>query len=314
METVSPFRITLALFDGFSNMVLASALEPLRAANDLSGRPLFAWRLASVTGGPALSSSGLPVAADCALSAIGATDALIVVAGYGMRAAATRPVLSAIRRAARRAGLVAGHDTGAWLLAEAGLLDGCRATLHWMEQVEFQERFATVELAPGLYVQDGNRVTTGTAAGAMSLALDLIGQRAGKALRLDVGHMFDDAFRDGAGDGQLSRDAFAGPVGRAVLLMHKTLEAPLPLAEIAAHAAVSERTLERLFRRALGLSAGQYYRNLRLSRAQFLARNGGLTLAEIAVRTGFSSAPTLARAYRSHFGTPVGTGRRGGGA
>lgn len=292
-------------------MVLASAIEPLRAANNLSGKPLFSWRLVTMDAAPAVSSSGLSLLPDGTLAKIDAFDALVVVAGYRVREYSNRPVLGAIRRAARGATLLAGHDTGAWILAEAGLLDGYQATLHWMEQASFQEEFPQINMTPRLYVQDGNRVTTGTAEGTMAFSLDLIGQRGGEALRLDVRNMFDDVQRgDKAEPAEMRPGTFAGPLGRAVLLMHQNMENPLSIPQIARQSAMSQRTLERMFQRLLGTSAGDYYRNLRLARAQFIASTGTLRLAEIAIRTGFSSAATLARAFQKQYGLSLGEARK----
>ncbi|WP_189412641.1 GlxA family transcriptional regulator [Neogemmobacter tilapiae] len=311
MSPVFPFRLCFLLFDGYSNMVLASAIEPLRAANNLSGKAQFSWRLVTMDAAPAVSSSGLSLLPDGTLAKIDDFDALVVVAGYRVREYANRRVLGAIRRATRGVTLLAGHDTGAWILAEAGLLDGYQATLHWMEQTSFQEEFPQVEMMPRLYVQDGNRVTTGTAEGTMAFSLDLISQRGGEALSLDVRNMFDDVMRgDMVEPAETRPGTFAGPLGRAVLLMHQNMENPLSIPQVARQSAMSQRTLERMFQHLLGTSAGDYYRNLRLARAQFLASTGALRLAEIAIRTGFSSAATLARAFQRQYGMSLGEARK----
>lgn len=300
--TPAPLSLTFLLFDGFSNMVLASAIEPLRAACDLSGRALFRWRIATPAGGEAVSSSHLRLRADPAATG---GDGLVVVAGYGVRAHVGRAAMQAIRREGRGARLIAGLDTGAWLLAAAGLLDGRRATIHWMEREGFAEAFPAVEAVAAPHVADGPVVTCGSAEGVLDWSLQLIGRQGGAALRFDVATMFGRA----SGPAQATGTALPAPLQRAVAAMRRTAETPVPLSAIAAGAGVSPRTLDRLFAASLGLPAGQYYRNLRLARARALATETRLGLAEIAARTGFSSPATLARAYRARYGETVGVSR-----
>lgn len=312
MTPISPFHLSFVLFDGFSNMVLASAIEPLRAARDLSGRRVFSWQTATLAGAPALSSSRLSVGVDMALDAIGATDALVLVAGYGARDQMRREVLQAILRKARGLPMVAGLDNGAWLLAGAGLLTGRRATAHWMEAGALAEAFPEIEVIDAPFVTDGNVTTCGGAEGVLAWTLDLIGRRTNEALRYDVAHMFGRAGSRPVTPGAAMVDRALPPaMQRAITAMRQTAEAPLPLPRIAEAAAVSVRTLDRMFTARLGMSAGGYYRLIRLSHARALAVETPLTLAEIAARTGFSSAATLARAYRAHFGQTPGQSRRG---
>tara|TARA_R110002020_G_scaffold176756_27_gene369342 strand:+ start:2844 stop:3839 length:996 start_codon:yes stop_codon:yes gene_type:complete len=302
------FQITFLLFDGFSNMVLANAVEPLRAACDLSGRPLVAWRVATLDGQPARSSSGLLLQAETTLEAAGAADVLVVVAGYGARdQAGSAAVRAAVSTAARRADSVIGLDMGAWIMASAGLLHGRRATVHWYELDAFAEAFLDVEVVAGSHVIDRDRQSAGSATSAMELMLELIRDRAGDALAYDVSTLFiyDTAEARRADSGTLSPR-----LGRAVRRMLKFLEEPEPLAEIAAHAGVSLRSLDRMFDRELGVTAGQYYRGLRLGHAQGLAAETSMPVHEIAARSGFSSAATLSRAFRAHFGRTITDVRR----
>ncbi|WPY96440.1 helix-turn-helix domain-containing protein (plasmid) [Limimaricola variabilis] len=308
--TTMTFRIVFLPFDGFSNMVLASAIEPLRAACDLSGRPLFNWCVATPGGEAVSSSSGLRLAAEIELSEIGQCDALVLIAGYGAREAAARPeLLPAIRAAARRSRTVTGLDMGAWIMAAAGLLEGYRATVHWHEMEAFAEEFAGVEAVAESYVTDGDRQSAGSATSAMELTLEAIRWLGGDALAYDVRTLFvhDDIERRRAESGALSPQ-----LGRAVRFMLDAIEEPRSLVEVAAHAAVSLRTLDRLCRRELGTSAGVYYRALRLTRAQNLLTETGLPLREIALRCGFASASTLSRAYSQQFGRSLSATRRMG--
>lgn len=309
MPSNRPFEITFLLFDGFSNMVLASAIEPLRAACDLSGQQLFTWQVATLEGRHARGSSGLQLQADVILEASGPVDALVVVAGYGAREEVDAPAVRvAVRAAARQADSVIGLDMGAWIMATAGLLYARRATVHWHELDAFAEGFTDVKVVAGSHVIDRDRQSAGSATSAMELMLELIRDRAGDALAYDVSTLF---IYDTAEARQAESGTLSPRLGRAVRQMLKFIEEPKPLSAVATHAGVSLRSLDRMFHRELGVSAGQYYRRLRLNRAQGLAQETSMPVREIAVRCGFCSAATLSRAFRSYFGRTITEMRHG---
>ena len=308
MSPNSPIRITFLLFDGFSNMVLANAVEPLRAACDLSGRALFDWQIVTTSGAPARSSSGLVMQAEEALADAGPAEALVLVAGYGARDQAGDPATrAAIREAARLVQTVVGLDMGAWLMAAAGLLSGRRATVHWQEIDAFAEEFLGLDAVAGSQVIDGDRMSAGSATSAMALILDIIRQTAGDALAYDVSTLF---IYDTAEERLAESGALSPGLGRAIREMLKHVEEPLPLDRIAARAGLAPRSLDRRFRRELDVSAGGYYRSVRLARAQSLALETSLSVREIAAQTGFSSAATLSRAFRDHYGQTLSEARK----
>ena len=186
-----PSGFLFVVFDGFSNMVLASAIEPLRVARDLSADPSYpgAWQRWTERP-PVSSSSGLALYPDCALSDSKAYDALFIICGYGARRYAESEIPGKFRRAARKARIVGGLDTGAWLMAAMGLLDGYRATIHWQELAHFAEAFDKVDVRPERFVIDRDRITAGGASTVMNLMLELIRKEGGEALAFDVSNMF----------------------------------------------------------------------------------------------------------------------------
>lgn len=308
MSSESPLSIAFAVFDGFSNMVLASAMEPLRAACALSGRPLFEWKVLTLDGDPVRSSSGLLLRADAALADAPLVDLLVVIAGYGARAQAADPALRfAMQTAVRPADIVAGLDMGPWILAACGALNGRRATVHWQEVDAFAETFLDVEVADESNVVDRDRWSAGNATSAMALILDVIRKAGGDVLAYDVSTLFvfDPAETRMAASGTLSV-----PLSRALRAMLRSIEEPAPLARIAERAGVSLKTLERTFQRELGVTAGRYYTSVRLSHAQNLAVETEIPAYLIAARCGFSSAATLGRAFRAAYGQTLTKFRR----
>ncbi|WOI57582.1 GlxA family transcriptional regulator [Palleronia sp. LCG004] len=300
MTSERPTSIAFVVFDGFSNMVLASAMEPLRAACSLSGRSLFEWQVLTLDGEPARSSSGLVLRADAALVDVPSVDMLVVIAGYGARAQASDPTLRfALQTAVRQADVVAGLDMGPWILAACGAFAGRRATVHWQELDAFAETFLDVEVVDESKVVDRDRWSAGSANSAMALILDVIRKAGDDVLAYDVSTLFvfDPAETRKAASGTLS-----APLSRAFRIMLRNIEEPLPLGKIAERAGVSLKTLERLFQRELGVTAGRYYTSVRLAHAQNLAVETEIPAYLIAARCGFSSAATLGRAFRAAYG------------
>jgi transcriptional regulator GlxA family with amidase domain len=293
------------LFDGFSNMVLASAVEPLRAARDYTGQGAFSWRLLSATGGDVTSSSGLNLRCEGNLQDVGGLDALFVVAGYGAREHSSASACQALQMAERRLPIVGALDSGAWILAAAGLLAGRRATIHWQDIDQFAESYLDVDVVNDRFVIDRDRITAGGATTVIDLMLKMIADRGSGALAFDVSNMFVYDARPHApeerGARSLSLASRVPQLVRAVAEMRANVEKPLALDAIATASAMAPRTLARLFQREFGISPGRYYQSIRLDVARSLFAETSQSASEIAARTGFASAATLSRAFSDHF-------------
>jgi transcriptional regulator GlxA family with amidase domain len=300
-KTATALRINILLFEAFSNMVLACLLEPLRVVRDEHGAAIT-WAILTPSDGPVTSSSGLSLTPDCPVSQAGACDLLIVIGGDRFRRDADQPTTRRALMTAHRAKTVIAADTGAWLLASAGYLEGRQATLHWQLLDEFADRFPKVNRVAAPFASDGKWLSCGSAAGAMELVLQEITQRFGPAARFDAASMFLNAPRlTGAVD-----DGFGGlpshpnPRIRKVLdLMATTIENPRPLPQIAATAGLTLRTMARLFEAELGLSPGKTYQHMRLARARELMFQQGISAADAAALCGFSCAASLKRALQA---------------
>ncbi|MFW8633804.1 GlxA family transcriptional regulator [Cribrihabitans pelagius] len=292
-------RVDVLLFDAFSAHCLANTVEPLRAANSLAGRQAYGWRFLTLGGGPAVSSSGMEVRAHGRLADCGG-GMLIVMPSYDFLRHATPQAARALRAAARRYGVLAGFDTGAWLLADAGLLEGRRATIHWQELTRFSEAFPAVRAERARHVADGNRITCTGALAAFDTMMELIGAQHGAALRLEVAALFMSPEATGSQDPILARGK---PVARAVAAMQANLETPLPIAAIARAAGRSQKELEARMKAELGATPQAVYRRLRLIEARRLVLETRLSVAEIALRCGYEDPSALTRAFRAEFAT-----------
>lgn len=292
-------QVGVLLFDGFSNHCLANTVEPLRAANMLSGRPLYEWQFLALSTQVVTSSSGLQVAPHQALSQAQG-DLLVVMPSYGFLDHSGWKTQTALRAAVGRFNTLIGMDTGSWLLAEAGLLDHHRATIHWEELTAFSERFPDIEAARERYVIDRARITCSGAMAAFDLVMHMIGRDQGQALALEVAQLFmtRDSARSHAG-GAGSASTF---VNRALAVMQENLEQPLSIPEVARRIGRTQKVLEARMKADLGATPAQVYRRLRLNLARKLVIETDLPIAEVALRAGYDDPSAMTRAFRSEFG------------
>lgn len=303
----NPLRLGFLLLPRFSLMAFSSASEPLRAANLLSGKSLYRWRLISPDGEPVSSSNGMRSVVDCSIAEAPSLDVLVVFASFDPARASTRPVLRYLQRARRDGTVLGGVDTGSYVLARAGLLDGFTATIHWEVLDEFRERFPRVQATQDLFVMHDQRWSAAGGTACIDLSLNLINQQHGRELATAVADQFVYSRIRAAGDAQRmplrERLAVRNPrLLAAVDIMERTLEEPLSTAAIAAQVEISLRELERLFGRWLGRTPAAFYRQLRLERAHALLLGTDRSITEIAVSCGFNSLASFSRCYKRAFG------------
>ncbi|AZO60159.1 GlxA family transcriptional regulator [Mesorhizobium sp. M1A.F.Ca.IN.020.30.1.1] len=309
-------KVTFLVFSGSSIMCVASAVDPLRAANRISGETLFDFKLVSLTGEAPVTTCGLPVAVGGCFDAAEATDMLVVVAGFGTQNYATSALLAGLRRAARAARACGGVEAGTWLVARAGLLEGRSATTHWEDMEDFSAAFPCVDVRPDRYVIDGPVFTSGGASPTFDLMLHLVRTRLGMAAALDVASVFIYDQTRAATDAQplvsLGRlDGYDPRLAQAIRLMEAHVDEPLTIDAVAKRAGVTARTLESIFRKSIGETPGAYYLRLRLAAARRLVVDTRIAMADIAGRTGFSSAAAFSRAFSRAFGEAPVRLRRG---
>jgi transcriptional regulator GlxA family with amidase domain len=302
----SPLKVTLLVFSGASIMCVASAVDPLRAANRISGETLFDFSIVSVTGEAPVTTCGLPVAVGARFDPAEPTDMLVIIAGFGTQGYATASLLAGIRRAARNARACGGVEAGTWLVGRAGLLEGRAATTHWEDMEDFTAAFPGADVRPDRYVIDGPVFTTGGASPTFDLMLHLIRTRLGMAVALDVASVFIYDQSRAATDAQplvsLGRlDGYDPRLAQAIRLMEAHVDRPLTIAAIARRTGVTPRTLESTFRKSIGETPGAYYLRLRLNAARRLVVDTKVAMADIAARTGFSSGGAFSRAFSRAF-------------
>ena len=169
-----PRPYVFLLLEHFTLLAFASALEPLRLANWIAKKPLYAWQVVAENGAPVPCSAGMAITPDGGLEDLPRDSTVIVVGGVDVKRAVTGPVLNWLRRESRKGVTIGAICTGAQALAMAGLLEGKRATIHWDNRDSFAEEFPEVELTQNVFVIDGNRLTASGGTTPSDLMLRLI--------------------------------------------------------------------------------------------------------------------------------------------
>jgi transcriptional regulator GlxA family with amidase domain len=294
-------NVAVLIFPRFSNHCLANVIEPLRAANDALGRTAYSWELVSLDGEMVESSSGMPVLPNRKLSDHPGGEFLFVASSYDVQKFANSRTTRAIQSAEKKFSTVAGLDTGAWLMAHAGLLEGTEATIHWDELTAFSETFPNVDVVADRFVYQGKRITCGGAMTAFDLILDLIGRQHGEAIKLEVADLFVPQDTQPASH-YLFRQYASSEINNCLKLMSENIEAPLTIAELAHLVETNQKTLNRLFVAELGAPPKSVYRRKRLSSARRLAKQSSYTITEIALRCGYLNPAAMTRAFVEEFG------------
>ncbi len=305
-------RFAHILLPEFPLYALILATEVLRSANQNTGRRLFETVLVSESGQPVRATNGWWTPVDCGLDTMPDADVVIVFGGNLPTQRVPALLLNRLRRSARHGCIIGAVDTGPFVLAAAGLLDGRRATVHWESLPAFRERYPDLEIADRLFVDDGTRLTCAGGVATLDMMLALIRRFRGPALAAEMANAFIHRPRDA---GMTQRPAEeAASLGNAkamqmVRLMEDNLEMPLTIGELAAALGVSTRTLERLARRSFGESPQRVYLNLRLQAARNLLFYDDLSVRDVGLASGFGDGAVFCRAFHRVFGQSPSTFR-----
>lgn len=305
-----PIRsIGVLLLPGYSLMSYACALEPLRAANVLSGRKLYEWKHISIDGRPAQASNGVQILPDNAVGDAIRPDLLLVCAGGNPAMFDDARTFGWLRQVARGGAIIGGVSGGTYVIARAGLLRGKRCTIHWEHVPAFVEEFPDADLTRSLFEIDGDRISCSGGIAALDMLHAIIEAEHGHELASDVVEWFlHTHVRQGDGPQRMAvreRLSIGDPkLVRVLEKMEASLEDLSTRESLAKLAGVSVRQLERLFKSHLGRTVSAHYMELRLRRARLLIRQSALSVLEVAVACGFVSASHFSRVYRARFGHP----------
>ncbi len=302
--------IGFLIFDGFPMACLTSMIEPLRAANEISGQDAFSWTLLAETEDKVRSSAGVSFEPDVTLAGSFRPDYLILLSppmggfknsksGYGY-----------LRNLARHGTTLGGISGGIFPLVRSGVMDGQIVSVHWCYDVAFRSEFPEVAASNQVIELSARRCTASGAAAAFDLALQLIVDSLGPNVATEVACWFQHPLMRGEGVRQSvptyrqsSTDATLPPVvAKAVAIFNANLSDPVSVAEVASAVGVSTRQIERSFKKETGQSPSHYYRSMRMNAARQLVMYSKDTMAQIALQVGYGSTTSMAQHYKNAFG------------
>ena len=300
-------RFAVLIFPGFPMMAFSSVIEPLRAANTVAGRKLYAWVTVGGSEGAIVASNGVAIAPDYAAKEGPEADYIVVCSGGDADRLSLDQPLNWIRWNIRRGAHVGSVADGAFYLARAGLLDDYTCTLHWQSQPAFAEAFPHITLARRIFVIDRTRFTSAGGIGAFDMMLELIGKHHGDQLSRSVAEWFvHDRIRASADRERLQLRLRTGIrddlVLDAVARMENSQESGEPVAAIAKEVGVSLGRLERAFKAELDVGPADYFRQMRMERARDLLEHSTMSVREIGLACGYASFSSFVRAFRKTYG------------
>ena len=301
----------MVAFDGVQSLDVTGPVEVLTRGGELAGAP-YAIDLVAARAGTITSSSGLVLQVGAAGDVRGAIDTLIVAGGDGTADALHDQVLlAAIRRLARRARRVASVCSGAFLLAEVGLLDGRRATTHWDSCGLLAERYPQVDVDPDpIFIREGHVATSAGVTAGMDLALSFVEEDHGAGVALATARRLVMYVRRPGGQSQFSaplqaQEASLRPsIADVQRWVRQHPEADCSVGALAARAAMSPRHFARAFAAGAGTTPARWVEEARVDHARLLLESSDLTTDAVAAASGFGSAETLRRAFLRHVRVP----------
>lgn len=292
--------------------VFATAAALLQAARP-SSRPVYELIVLGLEPGAFRAESGLAFLPDAVLADAPALDTLIIPGGRGLREPATLALVAKwLRRRQRSLRRIASVCTGAWALAEAGLLDGLRATTHWRYADALAHAYPNIQVEPDtIYIRQDRVYTSAGITAGIDLALALVEEDHGPSLALAVARELVVHLKRAGGQRQfserLSLSVDAGShLAELSAWMLDHLADDLSLARLAERCHISPRQLARRFGAAFGMSPATYVERLRTEEASQLLLSSGNSMERVAAAVGFRSADVFRRAFERRFGvTPL---------
>lgn len=301
-------RYGFLLLPGFGLAALAGAVDALMAVNGAVDDVAYETVLLSLGDAAVQSASGAWMQTH-SIDTPFALDAVFLVTEQPWSELDTHApiVLAWLRSHAARGVPVGGIGAGASWLAEAGVLRGHRATVHWPHIAVLTERHVDVVVSQHWYEIDHARLTCAGHGASLDMMITWLGQRHGERIAHELTAVLGIERVRSRDERQrvphtARLDGGSAKLAEAVALMEANLSEPLPTEDIARLVGVSRRQLERLFKQHLDALPSRWYLELRLQRARRMLRQTSQSILQIGLACGFASGPHFSNAYRAHFG------------
>lgn len=310
MTERGPLRLGFLMFPGFPMACLTSAIEPLRAANEITGRREFVWSLIAEGPAPVRSSAEIGFEPDVTLTDLEAVDHIYLLSPPTAEYADPRRSPAKLRWLDRTGVTLGAFSGGIFPLARAGLLEGRPCSVHWCYEAAFKADFPGVEAREVTILREGRRITASGAGAVFDAMLRLIEERLGRDCMTEVACWFQHPFvRDADASQKVpvaraggTTDTLPAAIREAIRLFETHVEDPLRIPDVAAAVGLSGRHFERMFKRETGQSPLRYYHHLRLMKARQRVLYSNDSLREIAASVGYMTSSPMIRHYTGFFG------------
>lgn len=276
-------------------------------ANLLSQKELYRWRLMASDGGSQTSSNGLVTLVDSDLCQLRSGAELYVVSGLEAERHCNKDLISYLRQQSRHGVEIGAVCSGAYVLAKAGLLLRKTCAVHWEYYPVFREAFPDIELTHDAFFSRSRPYTASGGTSGAELMLNLVAQTHGAEFSQRIADQLVFPLVRTEGDVQRMPNHIRYGTRNRIFLgamdqMLSNIEEPVAISHIAEQLGVSVRQIERVFRTCVGESPKRLYKKLRLERARNLLVTTDMSVIQVSLATGFSSASHFSRLYRAEFG------------
>jgi len=298
--------IAVVAFDGISPFHLSVPCVVFGDAHP--GMPLFDFKVCAAESGPVNTTAGFSLELKHSLSALKTADTIIVPSWRDPAERPPKPLLRALSSAQRRGAQIVGLCLGAYVLADAGLLDGRRATTHWAYAHDFAHRYPAIRVdADVLYVEDWNVLTSAGTAAGIDCCLHMVRQRYGAELANGVARRLVVPPHRQGGQAQfieqpIPTTARSSRLSELVDWVRANLSQPHTVDSLADHALMSRRTFTRQFRQLMGITVVEWLQTERLALTQRLLESSDHSVDAISALVGFGSPESLRLHFRRAFG------------
>ncbi len=313
---MSPTRVAVLAFEGVSLFQLSIPAQAFGVINGPADFPAYEVRHCALRPGPVNSDQGLVIQVPDGLEVMDGADIIIVPAWNDTETPAPAELTDALRRAHARGALIVGLCLGAFVLGDAGLLDGREATTHWIARELFARRFPRTLFRPDvLYVADGNLITSAGTVAAIDCCLHLVRQRHGSEVANRMARLLvTPPHRQGGQAQYIERPVPQIPSEHRLPGVQEWarehLAEPLSVDQLAGVAMMSRRTFTRRFREATGTTVLKWLNAERVARAQQLLETTDMPIECIASEVGFGTPLSLRQQFSTQLGTSPSDYRR----
>ena len=291
----------------FNITTLITMIETIRIANYLVATPIFSWEVASFDGEKVTASNGMTITVAVANDSLPTAEFVFILGSWGTEYYTNRHLTAWLRKRARAGERVCGVELGCYIIARAGLLDGKAATTHWSWLNGFKENFDRVEVQESLFTMDNKVMTCSGGLAGVDLMLRLIEEITSSSFSGEIAdqmlhHPIRNATSPQRSTMGRSTETMLPLLREAMTLIENNIDEPLTVPEIAVFLGVSQRQLERQFKKHVGCTVVQFGILRRLQNARLLLISTELSIRQIATASGFNTLSHFAYSFGKFFG------------